>query len=518
MSTVSVTLPSDGTTADVSDYNTPITTIVNAINGNLDSSNISSLSGTKITAGTLPGSAFDAATSGGYIGGLAAPTSVTYNGNRSYTMVFNGVDLTGTLSPGMRMRTTRTVPAPTQCTSLNGSTQYYNKTSPAGMTFTDDFVISAWVKITSYGVNGTIESRYNGTSGLQLYIDTTGNIHLQGFNGSSSNFSEVKSYQSIPLNKWVHIAAQLDMSSFTASPTTSYVMIDGSDVQAVVSRGGTNPTALVQAGNLEIGSTNGGTLPFPGKIAQAAIFNAKVTQTTIQSYYSQGLAGTETSLISAYSFSNSINDLNTSNTNNLTANGSAVATNADSPFGGQAGNTISSTLDYCEILITSFSTNTTLTVRVPDVNTIPTSGGVSAIVYSSSRSPYGFPGISRILGSVIWATNQTNTATGPGVFVTGGVITAVVPSGGFPIKLKAYCAVLSAGAGAPSVQILAGSSIVAQSNVSSGTTCNVESQPLWLPAGSTTFNLNMYESSAGTLTWGASTSQMAWFTVELANE
>lgn len=40
MGNISVSLPSDGTTADVADYNTPITTIVNAINGNLDNSNL----------------------------------------------------------------------------------------------------------------------------------------------------------------------------------------------------------------------------------------------------------------------------------------------------------------------------------------------------------------------------------------------------------------------------------------------------------------------------------------------
>lgn len=41
MATISVSLPSDGETIDVSDYNTPITTIVNEINGNLDNNNIS---------------------------------------------------------------------------------------------------------------------------------------------------------------------------------------------------------------------------------------------------------------------------------------------------------------------------------------------------------------------------------------------------------------------------------------------------------------------------------------------
>lgn len=51
MSNISVSLPSDGDTIDVADYNTPITTIVNEINGNLDNSNIKSdaaIDGTKV--------------------------------------------------------------------------------------------------------------------------------------------------------------------------------------------------------------------------------------------------------------------------------------------------------------------------------------------------------------------------------------------------------------------------------------------------------------------------------------
>lgn len=42
MGTVAVSLPSDGETANVSDYNTPITTIVNEFNGNIDNANIKS--------------------------------------------------------------------------------------------------------------------------------------------------------------------------------------------------------------------------------------------------------------------------------------------------------------------------------------------------------------------------------------------------------------------------------------------------------------------------------------------
>jgi hypothetical protein len=318
------------------------------------------------------------------------PTTVTANGNRSYNMVFNSVDLTGYLSAGMRLKLNRTVTAPTQCTSLNGTSQYYSRASAsvAGMTFTNNFVVSAWVKLSSYQA-GNIASRYNGTSGWTMNVQSTGQLQLVAFNAGAANYSYVQSYQSLPLNKWVHVTAQLDMATFTATSTTSYVMIDGVDVPAFVSRSGTNPTALIQAGNLEIGTANAGSF-LPGKLAQVAIFNAKVTQATIQSYISQGLAGTETSLISAYSFNNSINDLN-ANANNLTANGSAVATNADSPFGLQADGTTAGTTEYAIITKTAFSTNTTLTVLVPEGNAIPTSGGVSAVSYSVQKAPYNFP-------------------------------------------------------------------------------------------------------------------------------
>jgi hypothetical protein len=40
MATISTSLPADGDTIDAADYNTPINTIVNVINGNLDSDNL----------------------------------------------------------------------------------------------------------------------------------------------------------------------------------------------------------------------------------------------------------------------------------------------------------------------------------------------------------------------------------------------------------------------------------------------------------------------------------------------
>jgi len=351
---------------------------------------ITNLSVTNLTVGSQTPSADWTAS--------VAPNTVTYNGNHSYTAVFNGTDLTGAVNPGTRIRTTRTVAAPTQCTSLNGTTQYWVKTSPAGMTFTNNFVVSAYVKMTSYpasGNNGVIASRYNGTSGWGLWTDSAGRVGMVGWNGGSANFRQVQSNQSLPLNRWVRVTVQLDMSSFTTTTTTCYVMLDDVDVPATLIQGGTNPTSLLQAGNLEIGSWNGGSASslFPGKIAQVSIFGAKIAQSTMQGYASQGLLGTETNLISAYSFNGVTTDLNTTNANNLSAGaGSPTATNADSPFGGQASGLISSTLDYGIVQSATFSTNTTVVIQVPEGCTIPTSGGITAMSYSSASKPYGFPG------------------------------------------------------------------------------------------------------------------------------
>lgn len=418
MGLINLTLPSDGETIDAADVNTPFGTIATAINGNLDNANIKSgaaIDGSKIADNSIPNTKMINAPLG-WTAFANNPNTITYNGNRNYDLVFNSVDLTSSLSPGMKLKLSRTVAAPDQCADLeSSSSQYFSKTSPSGMTFTDDFVVSAWVKLESYPGSGyAIASRYNGTSGWIFNVNSAGQVTLTGSSGGATNYRQVYSYASLPLNKWVHIAAQLDMSAATAdgvgvSATTCYIMFDGVDVAASTDVNGTSPSSLTQAGNLEIGSANGGLTPFDGKLAQVAIFNAKVTQATMRTYMSQGLSGSETSLISAYSLDNSTNDLNTTNANNLTANGGALATNADSPFA----NAVSAgTEEYCEINSVTFSTNTTVNVRVPDTCMIPTSGGISNTYYAVGANPYGLPYFTKVLyRAIMGSTFTTSSAT-----------------------------------------------------------------------------------------------------------
>lgn len=450
----------------------------------------------------------------------STPNTVTYNGNRNYDLVFNSVDLSSTISPGQKLKLTRTVAAPDQCTDLeSGSSQYYSKTSPAGMTFTDDFVVSAWVKLESYQSATVIASRYNGTSGWQFYIDAQGTAVLAGYNGGSGNISYVRSFAAVPLNKWVHITAQLDMSTFTATTTTSYIMFDGLDVPASVTRSGTNPTALIQAGDLQIGAGNTGNY-FDGKLAQVAIFNAKVTQATMRTYISQGLSGSETSLISAYSFNNSINDLNTTNANNLTANNSALATDTDSPYA----NAVTAGLqEYAEINSVTFSTNTTVNVRVPETCMIPTSGGISNTYYSTAVNPTGLPPFSNIIGQISLCNGFSTTTVASYADVSSHSLTVYIPAGR-KLRLTAFApAGTMTAASSTDVflwSIREGSTELAQM----GVTQHAGSQrfgPLYVEytgnptSGNHTYKVSIYQTSAGTAAISPTTSYPSYLTAEL---
>ena len=321
----------------------------------------------------------------GWVSGvLPSVSSVTYNGNRSYDITFAGpVDTY--LSPGMRLKTVRQVAAPTQCTSLNGTSQYWNRASASinGMTFTNNFTCMGWFILNSYQA-GVIINRLDASvnNGYRLSVTSTGQVELLGLNTLNANNRVLKTYQSVPLNKFVHVAM-----TWATGVGTAY--IDGVSVDITTTTSGTAPTTITQgAGDLAVGR-NGASASnyFNGKIAQAAVFSAVLSAATIRSYYSQGLTGTETSLVSAYSFNGVATDLNTTNANNLTAQASAVATNADSPFSVNGTGTATGTDDVAIVQIVS---STVATVQVPAGCTIPTSGGIAATYVSTQKNPFNW--------------------------------------------------------------------------------------------------------------------------------
>ena len=88
-------------------------------------------------------------TTGWVAGQLPAVSSVTNNGNGSADVTFAST-VASILAPGMRLRTSRTVAAPTQSTSLNGTTQYWSKATPTGITFVGDHSYHVKGKLSAY--------------------------------------------------------------------------------------------------------------------------------------------------------------------------------------------------------------------------------------------------------------------------------------------------------------------------------------------------------------------------------
>jgi hypothetical protein len=466
---------------------------------------------TKKTTKSALGAAIASAVSGwnnlGY-----TPSTVTYNGNRSYSLVFNSVDLTSIVSTGMRFRTTRTLTAPTQCTSLNGTTQYYSKTSPAGTTFTATYTAMAWVKLSSYQ-SGMVISRHDGSTGWWLQVNAVGQIVLRA--QSATGAREATSSASLPLNKWVHIAASWDLGA-----GTGLVYMDGAFVTTTAT--GTAITTLTQAGTLMVGNS-GSAAFFNGKIAQAAIFSTALSAATIRTYCSQTLSGTETSLVSAYSFNNSVNDLNITNANNLTINGAAVATNADSPFTRDDTGTPNGTTDYGVITSKSFSTNTTLTVLATEGCAVPTTGGLSAIGYSATKVPFGFPGIDNSIFEALLLTTFSNT-TVAGTDIYGATTGLITPPTNRSIRLVAQGKAFKTGSAGDQVTIsLYEDSVIRatwEANMAGsnyGMPVNINTPTFKPTSGSHTYKLAISASAAGTMQFVGGLTNPAFLRLEVVD-
>lgn len=104
MGTISVSLPSDGSTADVSDYNSPITSIVNEVNGELDNTNIAAnaaIAGSKLADNGIDLEA-KASTDSGW---REVTDSLTY---ASATTITAPTDATTKYSVGDKLRLTQT--------------------------------------------------------------------------------------------------------------------------------------------------------------------------------------------------------------------------------------------------------------------------------------------------------------------------------------------------------------------------------------------------------------------------
>lgn len=394
-----ITLLTSRSSSNVSDNGTPptyglllgVVTVANGAssitNGNISDRRIQSAISNSTTTSTT-----------GWQSLNAALTYGANNGNKEFTMTAP-TDLTSTLSTGMKLRVPRAVTPPTQSMAFaSASSQYATKASPSGITFTGVFTCESWVYLNSYTAQDQyIIGRRDGTAGWDMRIDATGHVRLAY--GASSSFTDFLTYQSVPLNQWVHIAGVVT----SVSSKTGAIYINGVSVSTRSTL--TAATTLAQATqDLRVAAFSTPANSYlNGYLSEVRVWSAAQTQQNIRDNMTVNLVGSETNLIALYEGNGAFTDA-TSNANNLTQSGGAIATQAANPY---------NTNEYAVIEAISYSNpTTTITVSTGNVGTIPNQA-LGSVSYSNNKAPYGFPSDSASWSlSYVFVGNSTGLVTG----------------------------------------------------------------------------------------------------------
>jgi hypothetical protein len=317
--------------------------------------------------------------SDGWRKGLPAVSSVTYILNGGQTMTFAS-DVSGILQPGMRIRTTRSVRAPSQLPAFNGSTQYLVKTSPTGLlgSITNNITIMGWVLPTNYQ-DSILAARLDAAvaNGFRFQLDGTGRLTFGYWNGAG-NARIFSTYKAVNIFKRSHIAL-----TFSSTGPAVKFYLNGEEIAGYqVSSTGTNPTTFGTGGDFALGR-NGANSNFywAGYFSDVNIYNAVLDINTIRNYMTYSPTGAEANCIGSWDLNNRLTD-QSSVGNNLTAVG-GPAFETGTPYGDKAR---TATLDYA--LVTAVS-GSVVNVQVPEGCIIPVNG-ISEVAYSTEKTPYGW--------------------------------------------------------------------------------------------------------------------------------
>lgn len=386
---------SSGDIIYAADHNELGSRIAAVVNGNLDDNNISAMSGSKVTAGTLPATALDTASAGGWISSSLTFTYSANDGGKEFVLT-PSADPTSLLSAGMKFKVTRGTTPPTQCMAFTAaSSQSASKSSPSGITFTGNFACEAWIYLLSYpSATAAIvgrDSAAGSASGWEFAVNTSGQLLLVFRNASGS--TSFTTFQSLPLNRWVHVAA----AATVATPTVAFYM---NAVSVPGSSSATAATSVVQAStSLALGKGNNSTGYLNGYLSEVRVWSTAQTQANIKSNMAISLTGSESNLAALFQGNGNFND-KTSNANNLTANNSAIATQAANPY---------NATEYA--VITKVASNA-VTVFTGTDYTIPDMT-LSSPYYSTSRAPNGgnWQRTHWVTENIQQATATKNTAT-----------------------------------------------------------------------------------------------------------
>ncbi|WP_115870516.1 LamG-like jellyroll fold domain-containing protein, partial [Marinoscillum furvescens] len=186
--------------------------------------------------------------------------------------------------------------------------------APETLGYTSSFTISAWIKPGNFIQNQWIFFRGNPASndGIELYINTSGNLF---YGESDGTYESVISAETLPLNKWTHVAA-------TRTGTTMQLYING-----VASGTSNTVTGTPPGGQFTIGARDrlsGTDGYFMGPIDEMTIWDVAHTDF---SFSNGSVPPNDTNLMAYYSFDEDTGDKvidRTQNGNNGTISGAII--------------------------------------------------------------------------------------------------------------------------------------------------------------------------------------------------
>ena len=341
------------------------------------------------------------------------------NGQKEYQYATSG-DKTTKYSRGMKLRLPRLTAAPVSSAKFNSvSSQFASKTTPSGVLFTTTFTCEAWINISALTTQSqTIVSRYIGggtDDGFSFGIDANGRLFLYGAGTGNRNSL---TYQTMPLTRWIHVAATLDMVA-----GTSTIYLNGSPVPNSVTGAA---TSLTQTGDLMIGRSSTNPDFFNGAISDVRVWSTVRTASQIRDNMNK-YPSVLTGLVSWFKLDGNFNDSSVNN-NGLTGSGGVLATNADNPL---------KDTEYGILTNLVYSGGSTVMTLFTGRSQNAPAENLSSISYSAARTPYGFPAREGEweVDTIINTSMSQNSPTG-GTYYFGSLAQLLVPSGAWDLKLS----------------------------------------------------------------------------------
>jgi hypothetical protein len=314
--------------------------------------------------------------------------------------------------------------------AFNGSSHYFTKVTPTGTlsTVTNNFTIEANVQPTAYaygGICGNIDS--GPANGWFMDMLATGQVRIGVYNAGAANYSIRSSYQSLPLNKKTHVSA-----SWTSGTVVMY--FDGVAVPTSLVNSGTLPVVAAVGGTFSIGRVGAVVASlFSGYLSNVAVFDAVLSAATIKQHSTYKLTGSETNCIGAWSLDNTAVNQQAPGTNDLTATG-GVGYTAITPHG-QLGDAVQISKAVGLVMAVS---GTDVTVQCPEGVTIPTTGGITSVSYSTQANPFGWVSDKgRWEVSTIMLATLTQATPTVSTYYFGSLFNLSIPAGKYAVSLYA---------------------------------------------------------------------------------